>query len=173
MDKISLRAELKNRRQKLSDTQVTTLSQKIILSTWQIVNWDLVHSLHCYLPIAKNNEIDTFPLIRAARQANPQLKIATTNINKETFWLDENLESTKKVPDIFQFGLIIVPMLGFDKSGYRLGYGGGFYDKFLASQQLARIIGVCYEFGNMPNLPREKHDVPLPTIITEKSIYKF
>lgn len=173
MDKSKLRAQLKQKRQSLNSTQVNELSQKMILSTWQIINWSLVHSLHCFLPIAKNNEIDTPPFLKAAWQVNPELKIAASNINGETFWLDKNLNSVKKVPTDFQFGLIIVPMLGFDRSGYRLGYGGGFYDKFLATQHQARVIGVCYDLGKLTELPHEEHDIPIPTIITEKTIYKF
>lgn len=173
MDKSRLRSELKLKRQQLSEQDVGNYSQKITLSTWRIIDWSQIHSIHCFLPIAKNNEINTLPILRVARQANFQLKIATTDINKETFWLDENLNPTKKVPENFQFGLIIVPMLGFDKSGYRLGYGGGFYDKFLATQHQAQIIGVCYEFGILPKLSHEEHDIPVPTIITEKLIYKF
>lgn len=173
INKSQLRIQLKKRRRVLTHEQVAKLSQKITLSAWQIIDWDSIHSLHCFLPIAKNNEINTLSLIRAARQANPQLKIATTNIHKETFWLDENLRPSMKVPDNFQFGLIIVPMLGFDKSGHRLGYGGGFYDDFLVNQHQAQKIGLCYENGRLDKLPQEIHDVPLQTIVTEKCIYKF
>ena len=65
-------------------------------------------------------------------------------------------------------------MLGFDKTGHRLGYGGGFYDKFLASQKKALIIGLCYEFGHIKtDIPHEPHDIPLQQIVTEKKVYKF
>ncbi|MBI2588904.1 5-formyltetrahydrofolate cyclo-ligase [Candidatus Saccharibacteria bacterium] len=173
MDKSELREQLKARRQKLSAREVKHLSQQIINNCWQIIDWRDIYSVHSYLPIAKNNEIDTLSLLKAARRVNPELKIASSDPNSQTYWLDSDFQPTKKVPKDFQYDLIIVPLLAFDKSGYRLGYGGGFYDKFLAGQEQVLTIGLCYEFGHLLKLPREKHDLPLQNIITEKNIYKF
>ncbi len=67
-----------------------------------------------------------------------------------------------------QFDVIIVPMLGFDpKTMHRIGYGGGFYDKFLATQPHAKKIGVCFDLGKVDHIETEAHDVPLDLIITE------
>lgn len=173
MDKTAIRRELKNQRQKLSDKQTMELSQRIINNCWQIIDWRRIFSVHSYLPIAKNNEIDTLPLLKAARQMNPELKIATSDLSGQTCWLNSDFQASKKVPENFQYSLIIVPLLAFDKSGYRLGYGGGFYDKFLASQPQALTIGLSYEMGHLKKLPTEPHDVPLKNVVTQKAVYKF
>jgi len=77
-------------------------------------------------------------------------------------------EKTKPVP-VDNIDLIIVPGLAFDVKKYRLGYGKGYYDHFLASglrHKCARI-GVAYDFQVVEELPVESHDVPLDMIFTE------
>jgi 5-formyltetrahydrofolate cyclo-ligase len=70
------------------------------------------------------------------------------------------------------FDVIIVPMLGFDASLQRIGWGGGYYDKFLAAQPQAIKIGVCYSIGEVEHIPAEPHDVPLDMIVTERHTHK-
>lgn len=67
------------------------------------------------------------------------------------------------VPD-----LILVPMLAFDRRGYRLGYGGGYYDRTLASLPDARAIGYACSVQEVNDIPVGPFDVPLPVIVTEK-----
>ncbi|SAK77322.1 5-formyltetrahydrofolate cyclo-ligase [Caballeronia glebae] len=70
--------------------------------------------------------------------------------------------------------LLLIPCVGFDADRYRLGYGGGYYDRTLAAwPNGARpvTIGVAYESGQCKTLPRETHDMPLDAIITESAIY--
>jgi 5-formyltetrahydrofolate cyclo-ligase len=70
--------------------------------------------------------------------------------------------------------LLFVPCVGFDDDGYRLGYGGGYYDRTLAAWPHARMpmtVGVAYESCRTPALPREAHDVPLDAIITDAGLY--
>ena len=63
-------------------------------------------------------------------------------------------------------------MLGFDpKTLHRIGYGGGYYDQFLATQPQAQKIGVCFDHGKTENIPTEPHDIPLDVIVTEENIY--
>lgn len=85
-------------------------------------------------------------------------------INKKTKWLK---------PDVF-----MVPMLAFDRSGYRLGFGGGYYDatlaKYKAGKKAVVSVGLAYaKQACLFNLPREEHDVRLDWIITEQGAQKF
>ena len=68
--------------------------------------------------------------------------------------------------------LIVVPALAFDRSGNRIGFGGGYYDRFL-SQTESGSIGLCFEEFFLPELPKEDHDVPVSFLATEKGIYSF
>ena len=57
--------------------------------------------------------------------------------------------------------------MAFDDSKYRLGYGGGYYDGFLANQPLALKVGVFYSFQEVAEVPKEAHDLHLDRIVTE------
>lgn len=75
----------------------------------------------------------------------------------------------KAVPD--NESLMIVPGLSFSSSGYRLGYGKGFYDKYL-SQHKCTTIGLCYDEFLNENLPMDQHDIPVDFIVTDNNIIK-
>lgn len=78
-------------------------------------------------------------------------------------------ESPIRVPDI-----VIVPLLAFDGEGYRLGYGGGFYDRTLAALGPAiTAIGIGFEAQRLALLPREPNDVRLAAIVTEAGARHF
>jgi 5-formyltetrahydrofolate cyclo-ligase len=64
--------------------------------------------------------------------------------------------------------VLLVPLVGFDRAGYRLGYGGGYYDRTLAPpEKRPRLIGVGFELGRLPTIHPQPHDIPLDVIITE------
>jgi 5-formyltetrahydrofolate cyclo-ligase len=65
---------------------------------------------------------------------------------------------------------IILPMLGFDRSGRRMGYGAGYYDRFLAKNRNIRKIGIAFTCQEYDNLPADENDIPMDYIITEEGI---
>jgi 5-formyltetrahydrofolate cyclo-ligase len=72
--------------------------------------------------------------------------------------------------------ILLVPMLAFDASGTRLGYGGGYYDRTLALLRAARqiiAVGIAYAGQEVGEVPRRGHDEPLDAIVTEKGVRKF
>ena len=69
--------------------------------------------------------------------------------------------------------LLLVPLLAYDDQGYRLGYGGGYYDRTLAACAGARAIGVAYGGQRMETLPHDRHDQPLDAILTEQGLKEF
>ena len=66
---------------------------------------------------------------------------------------------------------MLVPMLAFDKHNYRLGYGKGFYDRYLKKFKNIVTVGVAFSFQRHHKLPRDKNDVKLNYVLTEKGIY--
>jgi 5-formyltetrahydrofolate cyclo-ligase len=73
------------------------------------------------------------------------------------------------VPD-----LLLIPCVGFDDARFRLGYGGGYYDRTLAAWPATKkpvTIGIAFEAGKCDALPREVHDMPLDAIVTEQAVY--
>jgi len=65
---------------------------------------------------------------------------------------------------------IILPMLGFDRTGGRMGYGAGYYDRFLAKNLNVRKIGIAFACQEYDNLPVDENDIPMDYIITEEGI---
>lgn len=65
--------------------------------------------------------------------------------------------------------LVVVPCIAVDRAGYRLGFGKGYYDRFLADNPQATSIGVCFDEFVVDYLPREKHDQALHYLLTDKS----
>ncbi len=72
-----------------------------------------------------------------------------------------------------QVALILVPCVACDINGYRLGYGGGFYDRMLSDAQWANIptIGIVFEYARLPQVPRESWDIPLHGICTKSGLF--
>ena len=77
--------------------------------------------------------------------------------------------------EILQPDILLVPLLAFDENLYRLGYGGGYYDRAISSlRKMQKIItiGIGFDEQKMDNIPIEPHDEKLDYILTEKKLYK-
>jgi 5-formyltetrahydrofolate cyclo-ligase len=134
---------------------------------------------------SKEKEVNTKPLILALfKKGNP---VVVPIIVKEdcslrlsylrdfsalvpsTFGVPEPIGSEIPV-DPKDIGTIILPMLGFDRSGGRIGYGAGYYDRFLAKHTGLRKIGIAFGCQEFDNLPVDENDMPMDCIITEDGI---
>jgi 5-formyltetrahydrofolate cyclo-ligase len=70
--------------------------------------------------------------------------------------------------------VVLMPLLGFDARGTRLGYGGGYYDRTLAGlSRRPRIVGFAFACQQFEDIPRRDHDLPLDAVITEKGVHQF
>jgi 5-formyltetrahydrofolate cyclo-ligase len=70
--------------------------------------------------------------------------------------------------------VILMPLLGFDRAGTRLGYGGGYYDRTLARlKRRPRLVGLAFAMQELEHIPRADHDVPLDAIVTEAGVRHF
>ncbi len=185
LSKTELRAKLKSQRQNLAEADVKAWSEKIIGRCIKLIPWTEIKTLHTYVPVLKENEVDSWHLLEYAWQMHPKIKTAVPVLSSSgkydsvlvapsTKWQRQGLRIPEPIdgevlPDGEQFDVVIVPMLGFDKAGHRLGHGKGWYDRFLATQPRALTIGLCYEFGLIKQgLPHEPHDVAVRHIVTEK-----
>lgn len=166
-----------------------------------LINFDLYKkALGVFLFLSYGTEINTWPLLEQALKDKKQVFIPKTEKDNMIFYqisgdkpLENQLEKGDfgiSVPkstctkfnenDILNKTLIIVPGLGFDKCGNRLGKGKGFYDKFLEKiyksktcENLLSIVGYCYECQIVDKIYTEPRDVPVNFVITEKGILKI
>ncbi len=170
-----------NERMKLDD---------LLLIQFQTIELPFLHGVLSYWPIEENNEPNTHLVTEFLRFRNPELNIAypvadftTTTITP--LIVDIDTAFTKQALNIreprggepipaTELDLIIVPLLVMDKRGYRVGYGKGFYDKFLASCREDCIkVGLSY-FEPLDIIDDcNEFDVPLNLCITPHNIYVF
>ena len=67
---------------------------------------------------------------------------------------------------------LLIPPIGFDEGGYRLGYGGGYFDRTLAAAAPTLKIGVAFELSRMPTIHPQPHDIPMDYVVTERALYR-
>jgi 5-formyltetrahydrofolate cyclo-ligase len=154
-NKLLMRAWLKTKRLAMSREEVDRLSRLIQQKLIKEINWHNLKSVSCYQAIESLNEVKTNEIIDFLKQNHASINLAVQS---------QKPDDTKGV----QFDLVIVPTLGYDAKGNRLGWGGGFYDKFLAGQTKALKVGLCYRSGFIKaGLPHEPHDISLDKVITD------
>jgi 5-formyltetrahydrofolate cyclo-ligase len=168
LTKLELRQKLKQTRLEMTDAERTVKSREIVRRLKSEIDWVKVKSVHYFEPIKQLVEVDISSLITYLEDTYPDLKLFTPRLIGGNW----ELIAAKggEVPS--KFDVVIVPMLGFDSRLHRIGYGGGYYDKFLAGQAQAQKIGVCFDNGKTDYIPDEPHDVSLSMIITETDAYK-
>ncbi|MBN1331965.1 5-formyltetrahydrofolate cyclo-ligase [Candidatus Dojkabacteria bacterium] len=192
--KSQLRDKKKQKRANMKTEEVRIISEQIVFAFLE--EFDLKNKqILIYLPQENSNEVDTWFLMdELLKQDNVELFIpvfdAETNtitprkINDETTFykgrfgipapegIDQPDESTRLG---IELDYIVIPLLGFDLNGNRLGHGNGSYDRFLKRQSSRSIkVGFAYEIQLVQKgIPAHKNDVGLDYCITEDSIYKF
>lgn len=168
--KAELRTSLKQARMALSDDARQAKGNEIAERLLQAIDWSVLVNVHCFEPIMRLGEVDLVDFVVALHTDREDINVYTSRkIGGQ--WRVVLADSDEIAEPVPKFDVIIVPMLGFDASLQRLGYGGGYYDRFLADQPAAKKIGVCYEIGKIENIPAEPHDVPLDFIVTESNTY--
>jgi 5-formyltetrahydrofolate cyclo-ligase len=159
--KAKLREKYKQARLMMAPGFVEDDSLTICRRAINEIDWSKIKKVCAYDPIAELKEVDMKPLLKAVEYKYPDIKIKVLKQSRR-----------QKVPKT-KFDLILVPTLAFDKQKYRLGWGGGFYDRFLAGQPHAIKVGLCFANGFVcGGLPIKPHDVKLDVIITQERVYK-
>lgn len=152
------------------------------------VDLSTIKSVHTFLPILEKKEVNTWLMIHHLRQEYPAIKIFTSrtraNARLEHYHLEENTrlkiskwgipEPFESEPiDLISLDIILVPLIICDKLGHRIGYGKGYYDRFLKKFPGAQKIGVSLS----PPLDKinfmNELDVTMHTCLTPYKTYKF
>lgn len=186
MDKRTLRKEALAKRNALTEHQLDELNESL-LTQFKTLNFSKATCIHIFLPIVVKREPNTFLMIEWLQQHHPEIQIIVPKADFSSN-LMENYIFTKKedliineyhipepqtaeqftgVPD-----MVIVPLLAFDEGGYRVGYGKGFYDRFLHEISTQKI-GLSF-FNAVPEI-NDVHlnDIRLDKCITPNQIYNF
>lgn len=180
------RQSLRERRAAISEDDFIRKSQRITDRLRQQPEFRQARTIHCYVSMNRRREVNTHPLIRELLAAHKRLVVPVTNFadqNLDHLFLHsfDDLKQNKwgvLEPETGErcspeeLDLIIVPMVGGDEQGRRIGYGGGFYDRFLQAVNCP-AIGLCFEETIVPELPTEPFDVPLDKILTDQRVIQF
>ena len=190
MTKNELRKIYLEKRESLTDEEIEQYSEQIAERFFQTFDLEKIDYLHCFLPIKRFNEIDTklifhqvwtayshietvVPRVDFEKQEIENLKFTPVTELVENAWMihepahNELVESEK-------IDIVIVPLLCFDENGFRVGYGKGFYDKFLRNCRADCLkIGLSY-FPPVEEISdKNEFDVRLDYCLTPNEIYKF
>lgn len=188
--KASLRRHYLHLRRALGAEEADALNRGL-LEQAQAIDWQQFGAVHIFLPILAQQEPDTFRMIDWMRHTHPGIRVVVPRVASAQngqlshYVLDEQTVLEKNnwgIPepagglevDPVDLDAVLVPLLAFDLSGHRVGYGQGFYDRFLAACRPDVLkIGISF-FEPVPRIADVlESDVPLDGCITPRQVYWF
>ncbi len=187
MLKKELRSHYKQLRDSLSAQEIELMSQQIAEQSLQLPIWGL-HYYHLFLSMESQKEVNTEYLFSKLCQQNKKLVVSksdfdtyslqhflwseTTQIKINAYGIPEPMEGVSI--NEHEIDVVFIPLLAFDKNGNRLGYGKGFYDRFL-SKCLPQTVKIGLSFFPPTNTLIKTHpkDIPLDYVISPKRVYRF
>ena len=191
MDRRALRRELRSKRRALRATERARLAEQLARNFLHTGLFWRGHRVACYL--ANDGEMDLDPLMQRLWAAKREVLLPTLHgtrlwflpYRRETplvanrFGIAEPALAPRERFEVRSLDLVLMPLVGFDESGNRLGMGGGFYDRtfaFLTGRRRLRrplLIGVAYELQCVTRLPSRPWDVPMAGVLTERGLRRF
>lgn len=184
ISKDSLRKEFLQIRESMKKAQITNLNVKLYNNLKQIIDFKNIKRISTYM--ATDNEVQTDLLIKDAFEQDitiiipvlkPNHQLCFTEINQFTTFYHNKLgilEPTKNCINYtsgINVDLVIVPGIVWNHSGHRIGYGFGYYDKYInLLNKNINTVGLSYEFQIFDNIPIEKYDMPVNKLVTENQI---
>lgn len=175
MDKKALRASIRARKRAMTKEEILSRSQTLTRLCLESQAYQQAKTIYGYLPY--NQEVRTVPLLEQALKDGKRVAVPKCYGDEMRFIFMEDLSKVEKgyanIPEPIADGpiaddetaLVLMPGLAFDPQGHRIGYGGGFYDKFLSAEPNHPTLALCYEFQLLPELKTEAHDIPVDTVL--------
>ena len=185
LSKIEAREKYKNLRKHLTESEILYMSVDIANNLLKFNIWEL-KTFHLFMTKDENKEVDTKPIFDILIGKGKEIIIPKININRnslDSYIFDEktvfsldNLRIPEPVNGILFNGkidVVILPLLAYDLDGNRIGYGKGFYDKFIRNLKSEPLkIGISY-FSPEKSLEFNNHDISLDYCITPNKIFNF
>lgn len=187
MTKYELRKTYRAKRKALSLEKVEDLSLAIANKALDLSIWK--HSVYStFMSITKNKEVNTQYLLNILHGKDKNIVVSKshtstnemahflltddTKLKVSSFGIPEPVSGIEILPE--QIDVVFVPLLAYDQSGNRIGYGKGFYDRFLSRCQKNTLkIGLSFFEPEKERIPFDKHDIPLDYCITPKNVHDF
>ena len=175
MDKKELRSQIRAMKRAMTEEQIVDAGVKLGELFAATKQYKEAKTIYGYLPY--NQEVRTVPMLEKAladgkRVAAPKVYgdemrfiyiTDMSRIEKGYAGIPEPIDDEPVADD--PTALVLMPGLAFDLKGHRIGYGGGFYDRFLAAEPNHPTVALCYDFQMFPQLETEEFDIPVDCVL--------
>ncbi len=175
MDKSALRQQIRQRKRAMTAEEIAEKSRLLGQMLVQTEEYCQARTLYGYLPY--NQEVRTVPVLEQALRDGKRVAVPKVYGDDMRFVYITDLSRVEKgyagIPEPIddepvacdKTALVLMPGLAFDGQGHRIGYGGGFYDRFLTNEPEHPTIALCYDFQMLPKLETEEFDVPVGRVL--------
>ena len=175
MDKKALRKKIREQKRAMTPAQIEEASRKLAEQFLATEAYRNAKTVYGYLPY--NQEVRTVPILERALADGKRVAVPKVYDDEMRFICLTDLTQVETgyagIPEPIGDGpvaddptaLVLMPGLAFDREGHRIGYGGGFYDKFLAAEPTHPTVALCYAFQMVEELPTEEFDVPVDLVL--------
>lgn len=176
MNKQELRRTIRAQKRAMTDSEIERRSAALARLFAASQAYADAATIYGYLPY--NQEVRTVPMLEQALRDGKRVAVPKVYGDEMKFIYMDDLSLVSKgyagIPEPIADGpvaddptaLVLMPGLAFDPQGRRIGYGGGFYDKFLAAEPNHPTLALCYDFQMVPQLPTEDHDIPVNYVLS-------
>ena len=175
MDKTALRNSIRARKRAMTEEEIVSRSEALAQQFYASEAYKNAKTIYGYMPY--NQEVRTVPMMEQVLKDGKRVAIPKCYGAEMKFIYIDDLTQVEKgyanIPEPIAdepvaddtTALVLMPGLAFDPQGHRCGYGGGFYDKFLAAEPNHPTLALCYEFQMLPHLETESHDIPVDYVL--------
>lgn len=175
MDKSQLRSEIRAKKRAMTEEEILRTSARLCELFVSSKSYQEAETIYGYLPY--NQEVRTVPILEQAMRDGKRVAVPKVYGNEMKFIYMTDLSLVEKgyagIPEPVADGpvgddptaLVLMPGLAFDPQGHRIGYGGGFYDKFLAAEPSHPTVALCYGFQVYQAIETEAFDVPVDFVL--------
>ena len=175
LDKKALRREIGQKKRAMAAAEIAAYSRNLAEKLYETEEYKQARAIYAYLPY--NQEVRTWEIVERAWKDGKRVAVPKVYGDEMRFlWLTDfnqiapggwNIpEPTFDAPVAEDAtALVLMPGLAFDPEGHRVGYGGGFYDKYLEAHPGHRLVALCYPFQLLDHLEVEEHDIPVDRVI--------
>lgn len=175
MDKKLLRQMIRQRKRQMTEEQIVRASEMLAEKFYATQQYRQAKTIYGYLPY--NQEVRTVPMLQRALDDGKKVAVPKVYGDEMKFIYMTDLGLVEKsdmgIPEPVADGpegddptaLVLMPGLAFTVNGDRMGYGGGYYDKFLAAEPNHPTVALCYEFQIVESLPTQDHDIPVDAVL--------
>ena len=175
MDKKALRAEIREKKRAMTEEEILSRSARLGELFLASDAYKNAKTIYGYLPY--NQEVRTIPMLTQAIADGKKVAVPKVIGDTMVFIYMDDLSRVEKgyagIPEPIdnapvaddKEALVLMPGLAFTEKGDRMGYGGGFYDRFLADEPNHPTLALCYAFQMVEKLPTEEYDIPVDAVL--------